>query len=250
MIRRALEKLMQGRTLKRHIHVGGRNWPIIVSPDAQLKYLKPGAGSFDQDLVQLAEHYLKPASQVWDVGANVGTFTVAAAAIATQGHVLGIEADIWLAQVLRKTALAPCFAGRIEILPCAASGSDGTATFMIAKRGRASNALADAGGRSQMGGVREMQTVPTLTLDTLLDQRPMPDFIKIDVEGAELEVLKGASKLLAARHATLYIEIGEDVGDAIMALMSGHGYQAIDPVTRQPSDRWLSNTLFVPGSGL
>jgi hypothetical protein len=91
------------------------------------------------------------------------------------------------------------------------SDRNGVATFLIASRGRASNSLEVAGGgRSQSGGVREKVTVPTLTLDTLLDYFSYSTFLKIDVEGAEAFVLKGAKRLLSEIRPTIYIEVGSE----------------------------------------
>ena len=78
--------------------------PIFVSPDAQLKYLKPGIRAFDRDLIDISEKYLTSKSNVWDIGANVGIFTFAASSIANKGTIVSIEADVWLASILRKTA--------------------------------------------------------------------------------------------------------------------------------------------------
>ena len=172
MIRRLAERLARGRVLRRTIEVAGRRVPIHVSPDAQLKYLKPGARAFDADLLELAERRLAIDAVVWDVGANVGTFAVAAAVVAQHGRVFAIEADIWLAGLLRRTAAEPIFAGRIEVVPCAVAANAGVARFVIAARGRASNSLELSGGRSQMGGAREVVLVPTLPLDALLGALP------------------------------------------------------------------------------
>ena len=194
-LRRILEKLARGKRLRRHIYVKGQRVPIIVSPDAQLKYLKSGAEAFDFDLIRITEIFLNNDSVVWDVGANVGVFTYAAASVARNGVVVSVEADIWLADLLGRTRRLPEYADiDIRILPVALSRDDGVAILQIASRGRASNSLEEAGGRSQMGGVREKQYVPSLKMDTLLSTMPKPDFVKIDVEGAEEFVLREAMK--------------------------------------------------------
>lgn len=248
MIRGLAEKLARGRSFRRTIEVAGRKLPIHVTPDAQLKYLKPGGASFDHDLVQLAEQHVGAADQVWDIGSNVGTFAVAASAVATKGSVLAVEADIWLTQLLRRTANEAAHGGRIEVLPVALSDKAGTARFMIAERGRASNSLEQAGGRKPAGGVREVQTVPTLTLDMLAAERGIPDFMKIDVEGAELAVLSGGESILKAGNTKFYIEIGANQADEAMQFMTQRGYRAVDPVTLEPLERCAFNTLFVAGA--
>ena len=246
MIRRLAERLARGRILRRTIQVAGRRVPIHISPDAQLKYLKPGARAFDADLLVLAEQRLNADSVVWDVGANVGTFSVAAATVANRGKVFAIEADIWLAGLLRRTAAEPAFAGRIQVIPCAVAAAAGVARFVIAARGRASNALEISGGRSQMGGARDIVLVPTLSLDTLLESLSPPSFVKIDVEGAELAVLEGAKRLLREVRPSVYIEVDEASGEAVFALFAQLGYAAHDPATGHEVSGCIENTLFVP----
>ena len=246
MIRRLAERLARGKSLRRTIEVAGRRVPIHVSPDAQLKYLKPGARAFDADLLELAERHLTADSIVWDVGANVGTFAVAAAAVATRGQVFAIEADIWLAGLLRRTAAEPIYAGRLQVVPCAVAATCGVARFVIAARGRASNALEAGGGRSQMGGGREVVLVPTLSLDVLLESLPPPSFFKIDIEGAELVALQGAERLLSQVRPSAYVEVDENLAEAVYALFASHGYEAFDPANGHPIDHCIENTLFLP----
>ncbi len=245
-LRTIVERLSRGKVIKRSITVNGKSVPLLVSPDAQLKYLKFGVGAFDQDLINISEKYLVENSNVWDVGANVGVFTFAASSVAHKGTVVSIEADIWLANLLRKTAMFKEYSNNICVLPTAISNMNSVASFMVAARGRASNALEVAGGRSQMGGVREKQYVPTLTLDTLLNTFPPPDFVKIDVEGAELLVLQGADNLISKVRPKFYIEVGSNVSSEILNIFQSAGYGAYDPYGNKLTDSCAPNTLFIP----
>lgn len=129
-------------------------------------------------------------------------FSVAAAICAKS--VIGVEADIWLVGIVRGTAnLVKNSYLDIKVVPTAVSDTTGIAKFQISKRGRASNALAKAGGRSQMGGVRQTVYVPTLNLDTLLNEFGPPDFIKIDVEGAEWMAISGGVSLFREHDPTV-----------------------------------------------
>jgi FkbM family methyltransferase len=246
-IRTIIERLSRGKVLKRTITVSGKPIPIYVSPDAQLKYLKLGSNVFDNDLIQIAETFLVENSNVWDVGANVGVFTFSSAAVAAKGVIVAVEPDIWLASILRRTSRLDQYRNSdIRVVPVAISAADGTAKFVIANRGRASNALESAGGRSQMGGTREEQYVPTLRLDTLLSSMPRPDFIKIDVEGAELMVLEGASKIICEIRPVFYIEVGNNVSAKILSLFSNQNYIAVSPAGEVLKERCAPNTFFIP----
>ena len=234
--RLALEWLSRGRILKRYITSEYGRMPIYVSPDAQLKYLKLGQNAFDADLVKIADHFINGDHVVWDVGANVGVFSFACANRGAK-TVVAIEADIWLCSLLRKTSSLKEYQDRdIRVLPLAVADHNGISEFIIAKRGRASNALASAGGRSQMGGAREHLHVPTLKLDTIAETQPKPDFIKVDVEGAELAVLEGAANLMSEHHPTFYAEIGQSVFSACSDLMHENGYMIFGP-DGQPTEQ-------------
>ena len=66
-----------------------------------------------------------------------------------------------------------------------------------------------------------------MTLDRFVDRRGDPDFIKIDVEGAELSVLYGAEKLIERSHPALFFECDEDQID-VYSFLSKHGYVFLD----------------------
>ncbi|MEM6257505.1 MAG: FkbM family methyltransferase [Planctomycetota bacterium] len=247
ILRKIAERLARRKIIKRHPVVAGKRIPVYVSPDAQLKYLKPGKSSYDQDLIRIAEKYISEGSNVWDIGANVGMFTFAAASMAGHGTVLAVEADTWLANILRRSARLKEYANKkICILPVAVSESVGVASFMIAARGRASNALESAGGCSQMGGVRETQYVPTLSLDTLLDYFPAPDFVKVDVEGAELMVARGAHIVIRKTRPVFYIEVAQQSSAEMLEIFRSADYVALGTKLDVLDKKCDANTYFVP----
>ena len=175
MLRRIAEKLSRGVAFRRRLprSVGGALF--YVSPDSALSYLKPGARAFDENLLRLAFENIRADSRVWDIGANVGVFTFAAAGLARAGHVLAVEADVWLSQLIRRSAwLHENRSMRIDVLTAAIAQQNGVSSFNIAQRGRSSNYLDEAGGRTEAGGVRTRVCVPTLTLDTLLQRFSAP----------------------------------------------------------------------------
>jgi len=98
IIRRFVERISRNKVIFRRIFVCRKEVPIFVSPGAQLKYWKIGKGVFDQDLINIAERYIKKQSNVWDIGANVGVFTFSASSIVTDGQILSIEADLGLSE--------------------------------------------------------------------------------------------------------------------------------------------------------
>lgn len=175
-LRSILERAMRGRTFWCRLPVDLGSTQILCSADARLQHLKPGEAAFDPELLALARDWVSDDAVVWDVGANIGVFALAAAHRVIRGSILAIEPDPWLFGLLAQSV------GRLEIrsvraLCAAISDEAGVADLAIAQRGRASNFLARFDGRSQTGGVRSLQPVPVLTLDILAASIPPPPLI-------------------------------------------------------------------------
>jgi FkbM family methyltransferase len=245
--RTLLERFSRNRVLGRHLPSDFNSVPILVSPDARLRFWKLRLQS---DLFEFAREFVLPGSVVWDVGANVGLLSVAAAQRAgPSGKVLAIEADIWLAGLLRKSAaMQPATSAPIRVIPAAISDSPTVASFHIAQRCRACNFLAASEGSSQTGGVRETVNVLTITLDWLLEQETAPDVLKIDVEGAESNVLHGAQRLLSEARPVIHCETRESSRDYITEILLGNDYTMFDWDTSPHLrvDRACFNTLAIP----
>jgi hypothetical protein len=107
---------------------------------------------------------------------------------------------------------------------------------------------------NQMGGVRDRVPVRTVTLDRLLDDYPTPDFLKIDVEGAEYQVLQGADRMLSDVRPKIYVEVGSELSDLVTARLSAHDYALLDPLSpkgrRTSMEKCAFNTLAVPRESL
>jgi FkbM family methyltransferase len=247
LLRTSIERLSRDRVFTRHLPKRCGSVPILVSPDASLNFWK---SRVESDLFDFAEEFVEPGSVVWDVGANVGLLTVAAAQRAgVSGKVIAVEADIWLASLLRKTAaIQPASSASIQVLPAAVFDSLSIASFNVAMRGRASNFLSGLEGSSQTGGVRETVSVLTITLDWLLDHVAVPTVLKIDVEGAEINVLKGAQRVLAQARPLILMEVCNRARTAVTEILLLNGYQLFDwdAKPRVEVQRACYSTLAIP----
>ncbi len=252
-VRSLAERLTHRLVLARRLPPPFEQTRIYVSSEGGLKYLRPRLAGVDPVLTDLVGEVVQPGSVVWDVGANVGLFTFAAASSATAtGTVVAFEPDTWLVEMLRRSArLAGESDDRatVEVVPAAICDSVGVQRFHIASRSRATSHLAGFGG-NQTGGTRSAQLVATFTLDHLLTQLPSPDVLKIDVEGAEQLVLHGGSRMLAEVRPTVICEVSAPNSDAVGALLRAHGYQIVDAELPRSARRPLSmapwSTLAVP----
>jgi FkbM family methyltransferase len=252
MLRSLLERMSRRVVLKRRLPAEFGRGVVYVSPASALNLWRFDLGRVDPMLFRIAREHVRSGSVVWDIGANVGLFSFAAASLAgPSGSVLAVEADTWLAGLLRKSAAArrPGEAP-VAVLPAAAAEAVGVASFQIARRGRASNFLVSAPGSNQAGGVRETQLVPTVTLDSLLDAFPPPALVKIDVEGAEDKVLQGAVRLLSEVRPVVACEVFKESRGTVDPLLRELGYTLLDaelpPSERKPLQASATNTLAYP----
>jgi len=251
--RRAIELLSHNVVLRRRLpaELGGHT--IYVAPDASLRFWVLEPYEVDPLLLALAREIVREGDVVWDIGANVGLFSIAAAHFARQqGRVVAVEPDPWLATLVRRSArrLPPTFAP-IEVVEAAVSNSTGVASFAVAARARAASHLDAIPGSSQTGGVRYRLSVPTISLDDLLAVQPPPRLVKIDVEGAELLCLAGATKLLAEVRPLLLCEVTADAAEDVGRLLHRFDYTLTDArlprADRLPIEKPTWDTLAIPG---
>jgi FkbM family methyltransferase len=249
-LRRLAEHFSRGVVLRRRLPARFGNLPIYVTPEAGLRYWL-AMSRVDSVLYSMAEELVKPNSVVWDVGANVGLFTLCAAATAgPSGFVLSIEPDTWLAHLITRSRqeIARYACSDVKVLCASISDSNGVSSLEIAERARASNHLVETAGSTQARGVRCIQPTVTLTLDFLLNYFPAPSVLKIDVETHEVNVLKGAARLLREVRPTIWCEVSHENSIEITSLLHAAGYQLYGAEIRPHplTERAWFHTLAVP----
>jgi FkbM family methyltransferase len=229
IIRQVLERVTRHLVFRRRLPAAFGNAALYVSPAAGLRFLFRSLSHIDPPLLLAADKLVKTGDVIWDIGANIGLFSLAAAVRAgDRGEVIAFEPDTWLVQLLRRTSAAqPPRYAFIKVVPAAVASEISLRQFSIATRSRASNALAEYGS-SQMGGVREKQIVATFNLDWLVKKLPRPNIIKIDVEGAELEVLRDQSYMLNEVRPVVLCEVGSQSADQITRLLTSASYRLLD----------------------
>lgn len=247
LARTLLERFSRGRVLRRRLSADFGSVPILVSPDASLRFWK---SRLESDLFEFAREFVLPGSVVWDVGANVGLLSVAAAQRAgASGKVIAVEPDIWLAGLLRKSAsMQPASSASIQVIPAAISDAPAVASFHVVRRCRAGNFLEGSGGSSQTGGVRETVSVLTITLDWLLEQAVAPSVLKIDAEGAESNILRGARRVMAEAQPVILCEVRDRTRNHVTELLLRYGYTLFDwdAIPRVQVKCASFNTLAIP----
>ena len=177
---------------------------------------------------RLTRHFarlLRPGDGALDIGANVGYYTLAAARlVGPTGCVHAFEASpIIFARLRRNAKLNPH--ANIHVHFAAVADQPGEVTFHTASAERTGySSMRDLGAE-----VAAITTVPTLTIDSLLEEIRPVRLVKIDVEGAELHVLRGMQGLIERDRPYVITEID----DAFLREMGGDARQQCEFFTER-----------------
>jgi FkbM family methyltransferase len=179
-------------------------------------------GTHDPEVQHVLGRLLRRGMTVYDVGANVGfTAVLAAKQVLPGGRVICFEPLQANAELIYHNARLNGFSD-VEVRVEALGRQDGEAEFTLSHSptwGR----LAEAGATPEASGTIR---VPVRSLDSIRarEKIALPELIKMDVEGAEADVLAGAVGLLAEARPVLVIEL-HHTGRAVAAALSGLAYR-------------------------
>lgn len=169
-------------------------------------------GYYDPGITSLLRRLLKPGMVYVDVGANVGVYAVlAAGCVGSTGSVVAIEANPRIALLLEDNLALNGFDTRSRTLKVAASDQDGQMVMYEFARHAGSHtlvaAVADYGIEKYSEAVNQI-TVPARRLTELFAENNIrsADILKIDIEGFELQAIRGAEDFLRAARPTLIVE--------------------------------------------
>ncbi len=162
-------------------------------------------------------------SVVFDIGANVGFYTVLASRlVGKSGKVISFEPVDTIFEMLKShVELNNCSNVTLEKLAC--SDASGTKTFFLGPN-IAMGSLHEVGG--------EEITVTTTSIDEFVArENVLPDFLKIDVEGAEMEVLRGGRKTITDAKPGIFLSThSSELRDECKAFLGDLGYSGIELV--------------------
>lgn len=143
---------------------------------------------------------LRPGGRVVEVGANVGYYTVIMAArVGPQGHVTALEANPRLVTLIGKSVRVNGFGDRVRLVGRAATDAPGPVDFVSFRRNSGGGHVPSMVGApydAELYGEAERFRVEGVRLDDLDCGRV--DMIRIDAEGSEPFILRGAAGLLKA----------------------------------------------------
>ena len=161
-------------------------------------------GTGERRELEIVRQHLRPGMTFYDVGANIGIFSMMAARIVgPEGQVIAFEADPEIADRLREHARRNSFSW-VNVEQKAAWRESGMVMF---ERVDASVSPDRGVGHVVDSKNERVVTLDAIALDDCSPTYRVPDFIKCDVEGAEGEVFEGARRLLATPRPRVLCEI-------------------------------------------
>lgn len=184
----------------------GMPWRVhdhIVRIDPRVRHLVPHVS--ETTLYEFMKHHIVPGAAVLDVGSFLGIYATLAARFAgPRGRVVALEPTAWSAAVARRHIEfnRDRSASPVMVVEAAAGDTSGEATFYEYDQPYV-NALEPA---VDVDGVGATRFVKILTIDELCEQLQIrPTFIRMDVQGAEFQALRGARRTIAAAGTGLTI---------------------------------------------
>lgn len=205
---------------------------------------------FTQDNEQLCEmssfvDLLKPGYSLLDIGAHWGAFTLVALKNAGPfSRAICIEASAPVARVLRENLRLNDLLPQTVVINAACGSYAGTLQMLTTGAGGADYFVVPSENRS------DVINVPQVTADAVCEEhRLVPNVIKIDVEGFEEEVIRGAMGLLRSKSAIVFLELHGDLiiarskdPKSVLDLLANAGYSSWRNVN---DGRVLTNSDFV-----
>lgn len=160
---------------------------------------------YDLATQKLVQHVLKEGDQVVDVGANVGCFAFAArSAVGSKGYIHAFEPNPETRKKLARNIELNGFSN-IQVHPCALGATEGRFTLYVPRINSGEASLACfTEGEYQRADYDEV-SVEVKVGDEILGN-VKPRLVKIDVEGAEVGVLMGLSKLIETHRPLIIAE--------------------------------------------
>jgi FkbM family methyltransferase len=235
----AMERAVLGKDDCVTVQRGGIKWALELREGIDLSiYL---LGAFERSTLRTLQKLAIPGSVVFDIGANIGAHTLGLArSVGPTGRVFAFEpTDFAFAKLKRNLALNPELESRTHAHQVLLAQDIG-AQLPPAIYASWPLLVKDALHPKHRGRLNATSNATVNTLDAFVESQSINrlDLIKIDVDGHEYPVLKGASGTLARFRPTLLMEMSPYVQDeqshgfaALVSLLQDENYSLEDAST-------------------
>jgi FkbM family methyltransferase len=228
LIKTAIRAGLLPIAISRRLQPLGSHW--LTSPDGtRFRYVSDstdqlarsfiwrGLGDWEETTIPVFYELARSARLFLDIGAYSGIYTLLACAANEQLHVVAFEPNPRSQLLLERNIDANLLGDRVTVERAAAGEHGGRAILRIPADETAASIFCDSGSPI---------TVSVVSIDDVVPAEFAVDLVKIDVEGAELDVLKGMRRILTHDHPSLIIEcLSSLVFARVRSLLEQHDYR-------------------------
>lgn len=170
-------------------------WLTLHPDDRVFSQAILAKGVFEEFETQLFLSSLEEGTTVFDIGANIGYYTlIAAQKVGRSGHVYAFEPDKENFKILKKNVVANNHAN-VTLMECAISDNDGYLELYVSPDNKGDHRTYKTSERLEP---RNSYTVKAIAIDSLFSSSDItPSVIKMDIQGFEFFALKGMNTLIA-----------------------------------------------------
>jgi FkbM family methyltransferase len=213
--------------------------PVLSGVNAGMRWIAGShiagcwLGTYEREKQRILSRLVAPGAIAYDIGAQAGFFTLALSRLTgSQGHVFAFEPDPQNASALRRH-VAINGLKNVSIIQAAVSADNGLIGF------HGSSATSRISDESKY-------MVPSISLDQFVKYGfPVPDVVKMDIEGAEVLALNGATSILERKATKWLIDThGDDLFAACRSILAGFKYDL-----GSFSDRQAADIVALPDAG-
>lgn len=225
----ALRGLGFRRLTDKWIRMSNRNyaWPLHGPLDGHVmqflwredfQYLAP---NYEPRVCGVIQRLVRPEFVCADVGAHLGYMSLLMAKlVGEKGKVHSFEALPDNAKLLRRNISLNGYAQRVQIVNAAVTDGETPTIQLYLGPSSFQSSINPEDGAGQI-------TIPALSLDGYFEGFRRLDFIKMDIEGAEVMAVPGMRRVLEHLRPTLLLEVHDDAWSAVEVLLSA-GYRLQD----------------------
>jgi FkbM family methyltransferase len=248
-VRKKLEIALTETSLIQRLDYPKNEILLLVRSKAESKRLQSCAK--EPWTVEWIEAWVQPDDVLYDIGANIGAYSLVAAKHTDgRARVIAVEPGYGSFSALCQNVVLNRCAESITPLPINLGPTTGLGRFQY--RDLRAGAADHGFSTDKRNGSEALYEQPVLSyrLDDLIEQfgLPAPTHIKLDVDGAELDVLEGAADTLASPTLrSLLIEVNPRQSAAVIDVLHRHGLKLQRKITErqgQPMSVWYG--LFTP----
>lgn len=230
---------------------------FAISPRSHLFRRLFLEGEYEPDLAQVFVEHIDPSRDVIDVGANVGFFSILAARHLSAGRVLSIEPTEAAFARLSRNVSSNDEDQKVILHRGLVSDSQGTNAIHVIPGMEEYSSIGALHPAAREVYATEQHMVASDRLDDLVAHHGLnPGLIKVDVEGAEGLVFRGATETLRKFRPVILSELSDpllrELGDSaheLVRMLESAGYSVLDPLGRcKPGEIPFGDILCLPES--